>query len=62
VGYLLSERDDYDLFKDAEMLERFKEHRSIGTKESKDILFALDSMLKNTKLRALQENVSSFSS
>jgi hypothetical protein len=53
VGYLLGETDDYDLFKDPEMLKRFKELRSIGTKEREHILFALDSMLKNIKLKSL---------
>jgi hypothetical protein len=33
VGYLLGESDDHDLFKDPEMLKRFKELKSIGAKE-----------------------------
>jgi transcriptional regulator with XRE-family HTH domain len=53
VGYLLGETDDYDLFKDPELLKRFEELRSIGTKEREHILFALDSMLKNIKLKSL---------
>src|SRR3989337_3900494 len=53
VGYLLGENDDQDLFKDPEMLKRFKELRSIGAKEREHILFALDSMLKNIKLKSL---------
>jgi transcriptional regulator with XRE-family HTH domain len=53
VGYLLGENEDHDLFKDPEMLKRFKELRSIGAKEREHILFALDSMLKNIKLKSL---------
>ncbi len=53
MGYLLGENDDQDLFKDPEMLKRFKELRSIGAKEREHILFALDSMLKNIKLKSL---------
>jgi transcriptional regulator with XRE-family HTH domain len=53
VGYLLGENEDHDLFKDPEMLKRFKELRSIDAKEREHILFALDSMLKNIKLKSL---------
>ena len=53
VGYLLGESEDHDLFKDPEMLKRFKELKSIGAKEREHILFALDSMLKNIKLKSL---------
>ncbi len=53
VGYLLGESDAHDLFKDPEMLKRFKELRSIGAKECEHILFTLDSMLKNVKLKNL---------
>jgi hypothetical protein len=53
VGYLLGESEDHDLFKDPEMLKRFKELRSIGAKKREHILFALDSMLKNIKLKSL---------
>jgi hypothetical protein len=35
------------------MLKRFKDLRSIGAKEREHILFALDSMLKNIKLKSL---------
>jgi transcriptional regulator with XRE-family HTH domain len=52
VGYLLGE-SEHDLFKDPEMLKRFKEIKSIGAKEREHILFALDSMLKNIKLKSL---------
>jgi transcriptional regulator with XRE-family HTH domain len=53
VGYLLGESDDHDLFKDPEMLKRFKDLKNIGAKEREHILFAIDSMLKNIKLKSL---------
>jgi len=52
-GYLLGESDDHDLFKAPEMLKRFKDLKNIGAKEREHILFALDSMLKNIKLKSL---------
>jgi len=42
----LVESDADDLFKDPEVLKRFKELRSIGAKEGEHILFTLDSLLK----------------
>jgi transcriptional regulator with XRE-family HTH domain len=53
VGYLLGESEDHDLFKDPEMLKRFKDLKNIGAKEREHILFAIDSMLKNIKLKSL---------
>lgn len=53
VGYLLGESEDHDLFKDPEMLKRFKDLKHIGAKEREHILFAIDSMLKNIKLKSL---------
>ncbi len=53
VGYLLGENEDHDLFKDPEMLKRFKDLKNIGAKDREHILFALDSMLKNIKLKSL---------
>ena len=53
VGYLLGESEDHDLFKDPEMLKRFKDLKNIGAKEREHILFALDSKLKNIKLKSL---------
>ncbi|MBX2897719.1 MAG: hypothetical protein KF763_19920 [Cyclobacteriaceae bacterium] len=32
VGYLLGESEDHDLFKDPEMLKRFKDLKNIGAK------------------------------
>jgi hypothetical protein len=55
VGYLLGENDAHDLFKDPEMLKRFTELRSIGAKEREHILIALDSILKNIKLKTCKE-------
>jgi len=43
----------HDLLKDPEMLKRFKELHNIGAKELEHILFAIDSMLKNIKLKSL---------
>lgn len=50
VGYLLGETDQADLFKDPEMLKRFKDILSFSDDKKEHILFAIDSMIKATKL------------
>jgi len=50
VGYLLGETEQADLFKDPEMLNRFKDILSFSEDKQQHILFAIDSMIKATKL------------
>lgn len=53
VGYLLGETEDDELFKDPEMLKRFKAIRDISDKEREHILFALDAMIKEVRLKTI---------
>lgn len=50
VGYLLGENEQADLFKNPDMLKRFKDILSFPKDKQEHILFALDSMIKATKL------------
>ena len=53
VAYLLGEAGTDELFKDPEMLKRFKDILSFPRQKQEHILFALDSMIKATKLESL---------
>jgi len=53
VGYLLGENEDANLFKDPDMLRRFKDILSFPKDKQEHILFAIDSMIKATKLEEL---------
>ena len=53
VGYLLSENEEADLFKDPEMLARFKAILSFSEDKQKHIFFTLDSMIKAIKLEKI---------
>ncbi len=53
VGYLLGENENADLLKDPEMVNRFKEILALKDKEREHVLFALDAMIQNVKLREL---------
>ena len=53
VGYLLGENENADLLKDPEMVNRFKEILALEDKEREHVLFALDAMIQNVKLKAL---------
>jgi transcriptional regulator with XRE-family HTH domain len=50
VGYLLGENENADMFKNPDMLRRFKDILSFPKEKQEHILFALDSMIKATKL------------
>lgn len=50
VGYLLGESEQTDLFKDPEMFKRFKDILSFPKQKQEHIFFAIDSMIKATKL------------
>jgi len=53
VGYLLGENENADMFKNPDMLRRFKDILSFPKEKQEHILFALDSMIKATKLERL---------
>ena len=53
VGYLLGENENSDLLKDPDMVNRFKEILALKDKEREHVLFALDAMIQNVKLREL---------
>jgi hypothetical protein len=53
VGYLLGENDQADTFKNPEMLKRFKDILSFPKDKREHILYAIDSMIKATKLESL---------
>ncbi|MDW5289680.1 hypothetical protein [Formosa sp. PL04] len=52
-GYLLGENEEANLFKNPEMLKRFKDILSFFQDKQVHILFALDAMIKSTKLETL---------
>ena len=53
VGYLLGENDTSNLLKDPDMVNRFRDILALQDKEREHVLFALDTMIQNVKLRAL---------
>jgi len=53
VGYLLGENDDADLLKDPTMVQRFRDIVALNDKEREYVLFALDAMIQNVKLKEL---------
>ena len=53
VGYLLGENENADMFKNPDMLRRFKDILSFPKEKQEHILFAIDSMIKATKLERL---------
>ena len=53
VGYLLGENEQADLFKNPEMLKRFKDILSFSKEKQEHIFFAVDAMIKSTKLETL---------
>lgn len=53
VGYLLGETQQTDIFKSPEMLKRFNDILSFPDDKQKHILFAIDSMIKATKLEGI---------
>ena len=53
IGYLLGDTEDSELFKDPEMLKRFKAIKDIKTNDRVHILFALDAMIKEVKIKTI---------
>ena len=53
VGYLLGETEQENVFKNSEMLKRFNEIESMNEEDRNHILYTLDALIKNVKLKAL---------
>ncbi|WP_438424950.1 helix-turn-helix domain-containing protein [Aquimarina macrocephali] len=53
VGYLLGENDNAELFKDPEMLKRFQDITEFKEEDRKYILYTLDALIKNVKLKSI---------
>ncbi|ULC57926.1 helix-turn-helix domain-containing protein [Flaviramulus sp. BrNp1-15] len=53
VGYLLGENDDAELFKNPEMLKRFQDISEFNDEDRKYILYTLDALIKNVKLKSI---------
>lgn len=56
VGYLLGEEDSAEVFKDPDMLRRFKDILKLDGEEKKYVLFTLDAMIRDIKLRQLAQS------
>lgn len=54
VGYLLGETEDRELLKDPSMLKRLNDINKFPDKDKTCILYALDAMINNVKLKAIQ--------
>lgn len=53
VGYLLDETEQENLFKDPDMLKRLNEIEKMEKEDKTCILYALDAMINNVKLKAI---------
>ena len=53
VGYLLGESENSDLLKDPDMVNRFRDILALKDKEREHVLFALDAMIRDVKLKEL---------
>lgn len=53
VGYLLGENDNAELFKDPEMLKRFKDISEFNDDDKERIIYTLDALIKNVKLKSI---------
>jgi len=53
VGYLLGETEDINMFKDPGMLKRFNEINGLPDDDRNHIIYAIDAMLNNAKLKTL---------
>lgn len=51
VGYLLGESEDAELFRDPNMLKRFKEINSLSQEDKDYILYTLDNLLQNFRAK-----------
>ena len=53
VGYLLGETEEQNLFKDPAMLQRLNDISSFSQEDQEHILYTLDALIKNVKLKSL---------
>lgn len=53
AGYLLEETEDINMFKDPGMLKRFNDINGLSDDDRKHILYTIDAMLNNAKLKTL---------
>ena len=53
VGYLLGESEDRELLKDPSMLKRLNDIAKFPEQDKSCILYALDAMINNVKLKAI---------
>ena len=53
AGYLLGESEDRELLKDPSMLKRLNDISKFHDKDKEHILYALDAMINNVKLKAI---------
>lgn len=51
VGYLLGENDEANIFKEPEILSRFKALKEFSSDEKEKVFFALDAMIHEVKNR-----------
>jgi ribosome-binding protein aMBF1 (putative translation factor) len=54
VGYLLGEIEDRELLKDPSMMKRLNDIAKFPEQDKACILYALDAMINNVKLKAIQ--------
>ena len=54
VGYLLGETEERELLKDPSMLRRLNDIARLPQKDKACILYALDAMINNVKIKAIQ--------
>lgn len=54
VGYLLGETEDRELLKDPSMMKRLNDIAKFPEQDKACILYALDAMINNVKLKAIQ--------
>jgi len=55
VSYLLGENDNATLFKNPEMLQRFEDIASFPDEDQSHIMYTIDALIKNVKLRSLSK-------
>lgn len=53
VGYLLGENENAELFKNPDMLKRFQDISEFNEEDKKYILYTLDALIKNVKLKMI---------
>ena len=53
IDYLVGKNDEVDLLKDPTMVQRLRDLIALKDKEREHVLFALDAMIQNVKLREL---------